>query len=98
MSMIDKEVYWNTGSLYTEHGQRLGAVWDGKYIHWVDVDRGVHGSVLCSGIWGKDQLKRLAQYAYDHNLGHKRCQLEFQDRQAFEKAVVEHAPSIKRGE
>lgn len=89
------KVYWNTGARYTEHGQRMGAYWDGTYIHYVDVDRGLSGSVKCCAVYYRRAIQELAQLAYDKNLG-ERHMLDHDARNKFEQEVLENAPSNKR--
>jgi len=93
--LINLKVYWNTGARYTEHGQRMGAYWDGKHIHYVDVDRGLSGSVLCCNVYGKYEIRELAQLAYDKRLGHRHMQ-DYDARNEFELETLEHAPSLKK--
>jgi len=92
--MIDKMVAWNNRCWYTEHGQRLAAVWDGTNIHYVDIDRMISGSVKCGNVDSEHTLKERAMAAYDNGLGDRSMDdLELRDKlEAFAK---EHAPSLK---
>ena len=92
--MKNQKVFWNTKRLYTEHGQRMGAYWDGTHIHYVDVDRLCNGSVKCSNVDHAYQLEERAMAAYDNNMGDRHVLLNCQDRDAFEAEVKENAPSL----
>jgi hypothetical protein len=95
-SIINKKVYWNTGAKYTEHGQRMGAFWDGKYIHWTDIDRGLCGAVESGAVFNKHYLQEVAQFAYDHYLGKGYSQLGTEEQMKFDKEVEDNAPSNKK--
>lgn len=95
-SLVNERVFWNTGCLYTEHGQRMGAYWDGTYIHYVDVDRMIDGSIRCSNVDGEYTLKHRAMLAYDNGLGHRHTLLSCEGRDALEAETVEKAPSLKK--
>lgn len=94
-SIRDEKVFWNTGCWYTEHGQRMGAYWDGTYIHYVDIDRGCNGSFRCTTVDDEYYLKQYVQLIYDRPLGHRHILLSCDERDLFEAEVEEKAPSRK---
>lgn len=95
-SIRDQKFFWNTGRLYTEHGQRMGAYWDGTHIHYVDVDRMITGSFRCSNVDSDYLLKEYVQVVYDRPLGHRHCILPYPELHAFEDETKEKAPSLKK--
>ena len=96
-SLVNEKFFWNTKRLYTEHGQRMGAFWDGTYIHYVDVDRGCNGSFRCSNVDSEYFLKEYVQVVYDRPIGHRHVLLDCQEREALEEETKEKAPSLKEG-
>lgn len=96
MSSINKRVFWNTGCHYTEHGQRMGAYYDGEYIHYVDVDRMCNGSVQSGYVDSEYIVKQRAMAAYDNGLGDRHIRLSYIERRAFEEETKEKAPSNKK--
>ena len=94
--MYNKRVFWNTGCWYTKHGQRMGAFWDGTYIHYVDVDRMITGSVKCSNVDSDYDLKTKVDTAYTRGLGERHILLSLEDRDALEAETEEKAPSLKK--
>jgi len=95
-SIRDERFFWNTGCMYTEHGQRMGAFWDGTHIHYVDVDRMITGSFRCSTVDNEHDLKSYVQLIYDRPLGHRHTILSFEDRDALELETELKAPSLKK--
>lgn len=95
-SLRDEKVFWNTGRTYTEHGQRMGAFWDGTHIHYVDVDRMITGSFRCSRVSSECDLKEYVQVVYDRPIGHRHTILSFEDRDALELETELKAPSLKK--
>lgn len=96
MSMRNKRVFWNTKCLYTEHGQRMGAFWDGEWIHYVDVDRMCTGSIECPNVNSDYDLEQKVDAAYTLGIGKRYILLDCADRDELEAETKEKAPSLKK--
>lgn len=92
---------WNTGNLYSEHGQRIGAVlYEDGDILFVDIDRGIEG-VLPPEFMARYSLKERVMEGYMGQKWDYWCHPWREDyyprRDALREYAKAHAPSVKHG-
>ena len=86
---MNRIITWNTGRMYSKHGQRMAAVQlDHNRIYFLDLDRNIDGCLICTNQrW--DQATVMA--AYDHFLYAQGCPLDVPDRYEFRQRMREAA-------
>jgi len=87
-------IVWNTGNMYSKHGQRIAAKWTGTELQWYDLDRMIYRSCPCSS-WmpSEHTFKQRVMAAYDHYLGRSRLDPAVRDEL---RAAAETCESLKK--
>jgi hypothetical protein len=87
--IMNRVITWNTGRMYSKHGQRMAAVQlDHNRIYFLDLDRNIDGCLITSNQrW--DQATVMA--AYDHHLYTEGCPLDVTDRYDLRNQMREAA-------
>lgn len=64
--MNHPHITFNTGRMYSEHGQRIAACVVGGRCYFIDIDRGIDGSFEFNAPYEDNLTPELVMSNYDH--------------------------------